>query len=196
MEESLELKREYKHFLRYDQSCFDGIEYGFTDLFYDIHGSTLFIKKVDSVTKTDRELEIHLENKNLSSEVLLEDYLINLMSHNGNFIGTPQYEKSEMFSKESFDKMLDKGISMMVERDGMAKSLNSENELINYCKSVGLYPEPVDGNVNNWKANCPSGGKHYIMISTISNEWGCGYCRKKGDINSLKKWYESKNNII
>jgi hypothetical protein len=41
-----------------------------------------------------------------------------------------------------------------------------------------------------------SGGQHHLMISTEFNEWGCGYCKKKGDINSLREWYESKNNVI
>ena len=44
-------EREYKHFLRYDQSCFDGIKYGFTDLFFDFNQTTMFIKKVDHRNK-------------------------------------------------------------------------------------------------------------------------------------------------
>jgi hypothetical protein len=34
------------------------------------------------------------------------------------------------------------------------------------------------------------------MISTISNEWGCGYCRKKGVLEDLKQFVvESKEKI-
>jgi hypothetical protein len=196
MTESSETKKGYKHFLRYDQICFDGIEYGFTDLFYEINESTLFIKKVDHRNNSEKEFEFPLEIKNARIEVVLEDFLINLMSYRWNFEGEPRYENSDVFSKKSFDTMLEKGIALMGERDKLAILLNSDNELIKYCKSIGLYPEPEGGSASNWKANCPSGGNHHIMISTISNEWGCGYCHKKGDINSLKEWYQRKNNII
>ena len=38
------IEREYKHFLRYDQNCIFDIEYGFTDLYFDINHTTLFVK--------------------------------------------------------------------------------------------------------------------------------------------------------
>lgn len=188
MEKAFKTTEEYKHFLRYDQICFDGIEYGFTDLFYDIRGSSLFIRKVDHRNNGEKEFDISIENINAKVEVVLEEFLINLMSFRNNFEGEPSYENSNIFSKESFDSMLDKGITLMIERDNLAITLNSENELINYCKSQGLNPESKGGSATNWKANCPSGSTHKIMISTVSNEWGCGYCRRKGDINSLKEW--------
>ena len=50
---AFKIRRGYKHLLRYNQSCFDGIEYGFTDLYYEISGSTLFIKKVDHHKQSD-----------------------------------------------------------------------------------------------------------------------------------------------
>jgi len=115
------------------------------------------------------------------------------MSYRYNFEGEPIYENSEMFSKETFEAMLVKGLALMGERERLSLNLNSDNELINYCKSVGLNPEPEGSSTSNWKANCPSGGSHKIMISTSSNEWGCGYCRKNGNINSLMQWYNSRN---
>ena len=67
-----------------------------------------------------------------------------------------------------------------------AKILAQGNELIRYCEAEKLYPYPEGSNLTNWYAQCPNGGKHPIMISTISNEWGCGYCRKKGNLEDLK----------
>lgn len=189
MKESFKIKNGYKHFLRYNQSCFDGFEYGFTDLYYEICGLTLFILEVDHRNKTEKKFEIQIEKSPERDEGVLEDFLITHMSYRYNFEGEPIYEKSEVFSKESFDAMLVKGLALMDERERLALVLNSDNDLIKYCKSIGLNPEPEGSSFTNWKANCPSGGQHHIMISTKSNEWGCGYCKKKGDLNSLKEWW-------
>jgi|WetSurSiteA1Bulk_404760.scaffolds.fasta_scaffold21808_3 hypothetical protein len=196
MAESPGIDKGYKHFLRYNQICFDGIEYGFTDFFYEIIESMLFIKKVDNRNNTEKEFEFPLEIKNTRPEIVLEDFLINLMSYKYSFEGEPVYVHSKVFSKESFDNMLRKGVELRKEREESAILLNLNNELIKYCKSIGLNPEPEGSSTSNWQANCPSGGNHYIMISTKSNEWGCGYCKRKGDLNSLKEWYQSKNKII
>lgn len=193
MKGSIKIRKGYKHLLRYNQSCFDGIEYGFTDLFYEISGSTLFIKKVDHRTKSEKEFESQIDNIPERDEVVLEGFLINLMSYRFNFEGEPIYESSEVFSKKSFDAMLVKGLVLMEEREKLALILKSDNELIKYCKSIGLNPIPKGGSSTHWEANCPSGGNHKIMISTTSNEWGCGYCRKNGDINALKEWYINKD---
>jgi hypothetical protein len=34
------------------------------------------------------------------------------------------------------------------------------------------------------------------MISTKSNDWGCGYCKRKGDMNTLREWYENKKKAV
>jgi hypothetical protein len=155
MEEKFKTKKEYKHFLRYDQICFDGIEYGFTDLFYEISGSTLFIKKVDHRNHSENELEFPIEISYARDEVLLEDFLINLISYRNNFEGEPSYENSEIFSKESFDAMFIKGIALMDEREKRAIIFNSDNELIKYCKSIGLNPESEGGSATKiGRASC------------------------------------------
>ena len=41
----------------------------------------------------------------------------------------------------------------------------------------------------SWAAKCPNvNGKHQIMVSTKHDDWGCGYCQKKGDQKDLQKW--------
>ena len=51
-------EREYKHFLRYDQSSIFDIEYGFTDLYFDINQTILFVKKVDHSNLLVKELQL------------------------------------------------------------------------------------------------------------------------------------------
>jgi hypothetical protein len=186
---------EYKTFLLYDQICI-GMGYGITELEYKISDehNTLSIKKTDRQNGRIEHLTIPLTKPHdVSDKDLLEDFLVNLLSYAGNFYGEPLYKSSEIFSKEEFEKMMKRGIEIMDEREQVAKNENLDNDIIKYCLSKNLNPEPEGSSPTNWKANCPSGGQHYIMISTKSNEWGCGYCREKGNLDDLKKWYESKH---
>lgn len=192
----LDTEREFKHFLSYDQSCFDGIEYGLTELFFDFNQTTMFIKKVDYRNKEEKELQFSLKSEAANIIVELKDFLINMMSDRYNFAGTPVFIRSRIFSETSFDAMLKQAIILMDEKYYLAINQNAENELVKYCKSIGLNPEPEGSSPTNWEANCLSGGQHRLMISTKSNEWGCGYCKRKGDINSLREWYESKNKVV
>jgi hypothetical protein len=190
------IEREYKHFLRYDQNCIFDIEYGFTDLYFDINQTNLFVKKVDHSNELEKELQFPLKFDGGSVIDELEHFLITLMSDKNNFSGTPVYVQSEIFSSASFDIMLKKAIVLMDEKYALAVKLNADNEIIKYCNSIGLNPKPNGSRPNIWEANCLSRGEHQLMISTEFNEWGCGYCKKKGDINSLREWYESKKNVI
>jgi len=52
-----------------------------------------------------------------------------------------------------------------------------------------LNPRPAGHNPTSWVANCP-GGHHWIMISTSSNQFGCGYCRRKGGPGELLTFCE------
>jgi hypothetical protein len=184
-------QREYIHFLRYDQDCLNLIMYGYIDLYYSLQDSTLYIKKVDHRRHTEKEIEFILEKTYSSTEKILEDFLINLMSYRMSFDGEPIYVESKIFSKRTFNKFLKKGHELMKKKDELDKISNVDNELIKYCESIGLNPEPEGGSPSDWRAKCPSGRPHFIMISTESNQWGCGYCRKYGSLSDLKKWYES-----
>ena len=183
----------YKHLFDYDQSCFDGIEYGLTKLYYAIEGDTLYLKKIDSYLKNEIEIEFPISFKNTPERDVIQNFITDLFSYRSNFAGQPFDFSSEIFSVEELNLMLKKGEENIIEKRNEAVRIASENELINYCKLKNLMPEPTGDNVNNWQANCPSGRGHHIMISTTSNEWGCGYCRKKGKLIDLVKWIENKN---
>lgn len=189
--------RQYKHFLSYDQ--IEGtiqIECGLTDLYYDYNRTTLFIKKIDHIFHEEAELQFPLKFRGQGIKTELEHFLINLMSYRTNFIGRPEYRESEIFTIDEFNGMLEKAISLMDERDNLAKQLHASNELIKFCREIGLNPQPAGTGPANWKANCISGGSHFLMISTESNTWGCGYCRKKGGIEELKEWHQNKKKSI
>lgn len=61
-----------------------------------------------------------------------------------------------------------------------------EAPIIKMAKELGLDPRPAGHNDSAWMANCPQGGNHWIMISPEHNEFGCGYCRRKGGPQELR----------
>jgi hypothetical protein len=88
--------------------------------------------------------------------------------------------------------LLNQGIENIKQRKFQIKEIGHHHPIILYCTEHNLYPEPEDHSPDIWKANCPSGRQHHIMISTSSNEWGCGYCKKKGKLEELKLWVENR----
>lgn len=186
--------REYRHFLSYDMlEPQYGIEYGLTHLYYDHNQSDLFIKKVDTRFEKTLELQFPLKYGIENLKMELEDFLFNYMSVQSNFIGMLEFESSEMFSIDSLKEIYKKAIDMWDEKEKVANEAFKNNELIKFCKENDLYPQFEGASTNIWVANCISGGNHKLIISTDTNTWSCGYCRKKGNIDALKKWFQKKN---
>lgn len=118
---------------------------------------------------------------------ILCQFLIDFLCTPGAFYGYPCYIESNLFSYDEFEELKKRSNEIIRERKEKIRNEGKDNPLIQYCESKGLQPEP-EGLPNNWQANCPSGGQHHIMISTASNQWGCGYCKKKGGLEELKEF--------
>ena len=57
--------------------------------------------------------------------------------------------------------------------------------IIEVASELGLNPRPAGHNDSAWIADCPR-RSHTIMLSPSLNEFGCGYCRRKGDAAELR----------
>jgi hypothetical protein len=55
-----------------------------------------------------------------------------------------------------------------------------EAPIIKLARELGLAPRPAGHNDNAWMASCPRTRNHWIMISPSHNEFGCGYCCRRG----------------
>jgi hypothetical protein len=66
-----------------------------------------------------------------------------------------------------------------------------ESPIIKMARELGLDPCPAGHNDKAWMASCPQSRNHWIMISPARNEFGCGYCRRKGGLAELQAFYES-----
>lgn len=105
---------------------------------------------------------------------------------NSPYTGYPKFVNSTIFTEKEFNTLI-KSIQnrkLAIINEAKSKSTN----LINFLKFQGLNPKPTGNNPNSWVSKCPSGGNHNIMISTINDEWGCGYCNRKGNKIDLEAW--------
>ena len=65
-----------------------------------------------------------------------------------------------------------------------------ETPLIAYLREQHLNPKRSGNNSHSWIAKCPCGGNHFINVVTKNDEWGCGYCGRKGNQPELEKWIQ------
>lgn len=63
--------------------------------------------------------------------------------------------------------------------------------IITMARELGLGPRPAGHNDSAWMASCPGTG-HWLMISPAHDEFGCGYCGKKGRSEDLRSLYEAR----
>jgi hypothetical protein len=65
-----------------------------------------------------------------------------------------------------------------------------EAPIITMARELKLNPKPAGHNKSAWIADCPR-RSHWIMIAPSVNEFGCGYCRRKGGPQELKEFCKS-----
>lgn len=185
------------HFLRYDQCCEFDIMYGYTDFSFAISEDhkTLYILQSDLRMNSKLDLTFPIPQPFFDIKTTLTHILVELMSHPSNFYGRPEYVASDFFSESEFEQMLERSLSIIKDREILAIELAKLNELIQYCLQANLDPELEGSSPTNWKAKCASGEQHFMLISTKSNQWVCGYCKRKGDLMELKRWVRERKNF-
>ena len=102
--------------------------------------------------------------------------------------GFPLFENSVVFTKQEFNNIIK---IMTDEKHAIIEQAKTHQTLlIDFLRAQKLNPRPTGYNPNSWVAKCPCGGNHQIMVSTLHDEWGCGYCKRKGKIPELEKWLQ------
>jgi hypothetical protein len=64
-------------------------------------------------------------------------------------------------------------------------------KIIEVASELGLHPQPPLLNPEIWSAQCPGTG-HQLYINARENEFGCGYCCRKGGPKDLKAFVASR----
>jgi hypothetical protein len=80
------------------------------------------------------------------------------------------------------------------ERNSRAAEREHEAPIIKMARELNLNPKPAGHNNTAWIADCPR-RSHWIMISPSVNEFGCGYCRRKGGPKELKDFCDSAERL-
>jgi hypothetical protein len=62
-----------------------------------------------------------------------------------------------------------------------------ESQLVVVARELGLSPEPSGEGPHHWHSRCP-GTNHGLMISSSSDQFGCGYCKVKGGAEELREF--------
>ncbi len=81
-----------------------------------------------------------------------------------------------------------RAVTEELERNALAAETaqrGHEVPIIKLASELGLNPRPAGHNDSAWMADCPR-GSHTIMLSPSLNEFGCGYCRRKGSPAELR----------
>ena len=76
-------------------------------------------------------------------------------------------------------------------QEAIAEAERNPPPIVLLARELQLNPRPEGHNATAWVANCPSGRGHTIMVSGSSNQFGCGYCRKKGGPEELRAFWLS-----
>ena len=96
------------------------------------------------------------------------------------------YGYSILFIKKEYDAILEEMCSKKKSQQENTKVWHTP--LIQYLIEQGLAPKPTGLGPNSWVANCPNAAEHSMVLDTIVQEWGCGYCERKGKLPELKAW--------
>ena len=98
--------------------------------------------------------------------------------------------KPGLLTIEQVQEAVDRGYRQWrAERDAVTRESwelerAAPSRIVQAATELHLAPEPTGGKVGNWLARCP-GTSHTIMISSTSEQFGCGYCKVKGGPEEL-----------
>ena len=173
----------YLHLLSFGQHAWLEDILG-TELWYRFEGDKLLFK----FTREGRESRGEADRNTFpgGTKECLSGFLLELLSDPTWFHGEPFYISSGIFTLEDFNSLQARADAIIDEN--ISKALQSPGELIDICRRYDLNPCPAGNTGHSWYATCPSGRGHSMHVSTQSEQWGCGYCRRKGGKEELDQW--------
>ena len=85
-----------------------------------------------------------------------------------------------------------RAVTEELERNALAAEATQQRQkaqIVEVASELGLNPRPAGHNDSAWIADCPR-RSHTLMLSPSLNEFGCGYCRRKGDAAELRAFVD------
>lgn len=117
-----------------------------------------------------------------ASQKLLDTLFRSRLGH-----GWPtRFVRGGLIGHEGFDGLIDRLKSELEANAAAAREKRSE--IVAAAETLGLEPSPTGTGPNFWQARCPSGRPHYVYINAENNQFGCGYCERKGGPDELAEF--------
>jgi hypothetical protein len=94
-----------------------------------------------------------------------------------------------IINKYAFD-----GLVGRIEHDleeNSQKARETESEIINVARELGLSPNPTGKSPTQWFAGCPN-KNHVLFIEARENLFFCGLCSRKGGIKELRAFVRER----
>ena len=85
-----------------------------------------------------------------------------------------------------------KAVGNELKRNRRAASRGIESPIVQTARRLRLGPETTGRSPVSWQARCPK-ANHYLAISSASNTFGCGYCKRKGGPEELETFVIERN---
>lgn len=96
-------------------------------------------------------------------------------------MGIPRlYRSSQFFTRSDWDR-----ISLQWTKKTRTVFTSP---FIEFLKENALNPRPFDHEKGMWTASCPRASHHPLMLNVFEEQFGCGWCKKKGGLQELKIW--------
>ena len=155
------------------------------EIFYRISKDN-YIQLLERFLNEDLKILAQFKRTSLSLREDIKGIVRKYIEASSLFNGQPKFLKGEYLTEVDFKQIID-DINKEYHRNN-EEAIKNKTPLINYIASLDLDLRPKGDSSNNWISKCPNGRNHFLMISTLNDEWGCGYCKKKGKLKDLKKW--------
>lgn len=156
---------------------------------YLIDGKKLFYKtsKAGNYKETGYKIEFNSEINKKSIYNFVKGYF----TYRIRWDGEPRFNSQGYMNQDDFESII---LEVKKEiKDSKKEGLKTANHFTEYLKLQSLDPRPSGDNKYLWLANCPfSGGSHFMHISTETNTFGCGWCKRKGGQKDLKNYLKTK----
>ena len=70
----------------------------------------------------------------------------------------------------------------------------SQSLIVRTAKTLKLGPEPSCKSSTSWSARCPE-TNHSLALSSKTDEFGCGYCRRRGGPKELEELFAERKEL-
>ncbi|EAQ96923.1 hypothetical protein [Congregibacter litoralis] len=136
-----------------------------------------------SLAFSDKQARAVLANRSGDTNTDAQSLFIALIRARWGHAWPGRFYVPGVLSEQVYQKTLT-GIAR--EGDLMASQASAiETSVVRTARELRLQPEPTGTSPSAWRARC-SETNHSLYISTDSNTFGCGYCRRKGGEDELR----------